>query len=160
MIELDGENIGVGARYFKAPDFQLEIRMDHTVNAFNPTRNDFHVVSELGKTWTLTSLPGAQLSCRLGLPAPVELVCEPAVDVDHLGAARYFELVLGSARGALDESRAWTLGQRDLHGLFTADGTGEDRGEFLLDDSYDATASTTHTVLTPPMGDTPLISTF
>jgi hypothetical protein len=160
LIELDVESISLGAPHCKALGFQLEIRMDQAVNAFNPTRNNLPAVSELGKTFTLTSLAGTQLTCRLGLPARVELVCEPAIDIDHLSAARNIELVLGSTRGALDEGHACTLRQCDLHGLLTADGTGEDRGQFLLHDSDDAATSTTHAVLTRRMGDTPLISTF
>jgi len=109
---------------------------------------------------TLANLVAGQLRCGLRLSGSIILVCEPAINVNHLCTSRNIELVLCSTRRTLNHSYAWTLGQRDLHSILTADWAGEDRGKFLLHDPDDTPTSTTHANPVEPMGDLRLISTF
>ena len=109
---------------------------------------------------TLANLVAGQLRCGLRLSGSIILVCEPAINVNHLCTSRNIELVLCSTRRTLNHSYAWTLGQRDLHSILTTDWAGENRGKFFLHDSDDTPTSTTHANPAERMGDLTLISTF
>jgi len=90
----------------------------------------------------------------------MELVREPAININHLSTASNIKLIFGSTRSALNHSNARTFGQCDLHGVLVADWTSEHCREVLLDYPDDTPTTTTHTVLTARMGDATLISIF
>lgn len=154
------ETVAVWTRQCKAPGRQLEIKMDQRTYAFNPTRRKLARVAGSARISALAGLFATHLSCRLRLSSCVVLVCELAVDIDHLSASRDIELVLRSACGALNDGDTCAPRHSDLDGILAADWTREDGWEFLLHDPDDTPASTTHASLTGRMGDSPLISTF
>ena len=87
----------------------------------------------------MLSFPGDDRSWILDT---VEPVCEVGIDVYHLGGGMRWKLVFELAESAENRGMSSLLVNCHPDSFFTASRTGEDCGEFLLDDSnYSASSS-------------------